>query len=221
MTRPRSIPLKVVVANNRPPEQRPADNTPKLRFSDLLKARKSASQHAETGQVESKKVQALLADQNPEVEETWIEPIEESVKQEEETPADPLDTEWLESLLPTPESMEPTLMAARANAVGKASAITDIQSIPAVARAIAITVTRFCNERSVDESEGWQVRMPLNREVLPDTVMQLAISPYWLQLRFETSDEASRNLLFEHREALTELIGDALNRRRDIAISID
>ena len=219
MTRPRSIPFQKAAVTSRPPEQRPQDAAPKLRFSDLLKARRPS--HG----ADAKGVDSLEGDGDRDEDiplgELPVEAKDESSSEPDRDPSDDLDTEWLDALVPTPESMEPLLEEARVAAAARAKAVADAAPVSPVVGEIAKTVTRFCNERQVDESEGWQVRMPLNRDVLPETVMQLAISPYWLQLRFETADEASRNLLFKHREALTEMIGNSLNRRRDVAISID
>lgn len=86
---------------------------------------------------------------------------------------------------------------------------------------MAQTISQFCNEPSVDVSEGWQVRIPLRPQVLPSTTLLLSVSPCWLQLRFETTDSQSRGLLLGHQEALAQLLDGALKRRRDIAISVD
>ena len=219
MTRPRSIPFQKAAVTSRPAEQRPPEAAPKLRFSDLLKARRPSNG------AEAKGVDPALddehADEDIPVAELPVEAKDESSSEPDRDPADDLDTEWLDALVPTPESMGPLLEESRVAAAARAKAVADAPPVSPVVGEIAKTVARFCNERQVDASEGWQVRMPLNRDVLPETVMQLAISPYWLQLRFETSDDGSRNLLFKHRDALTEMIGNSLNRRRDVAISID
>lgn len=124
------------------------------------------------------------------------------------------EPEWADDLVPSPELLHPLLPGT--SRVARAAAPTH----PVVA-AIAQTISRFCNERAVDDSEGWQVRMPLRPDVLPDTTLALSISSYWLQLRFETTASKSRDLLFAHRDALATVLEESLNRRREVAITID
>ena len=128
---------------------------------------------------------------------------------------DPLD--WVGALSPTPAMLDAML---RAPAVGGVRGIRPADAHPMVA-SVAQTVARFCNEPAVDHSEGWSVRMPLRDDVLPATTLDLTISSCWLQLRFETRSDNARDLLSIHRVALTELLATALNRQRDIAITIE
>lgn len=126
--------------------------------------------------------------------------------------------DWVAALATTP-AMLATLLQGPA-AVDGVRRMGAGEPHPLVA-AIADTVARFCNEPAVDHSEGWNVRMPLRDDVLPSTTLDLSVSSCWLQLRFETSSAAARELLFLHRTALVDLLATALNRQRDIAISID
>ena len=128
---------------------------------------------------------------------------------------DPLD--WVGALAPTPAMLDTLL---RPPAVDRARRVDSAGTHPVVA-SIAGTVARFCNEPAVDHSEGWSVRMPLRDDVLPGTTLDLTISSCWLQLRFETRSDSARDLLFVHRAALTDLLATALNRQRDIAITIE
>lgn len=126
--------------------------------------------------------------------------------------------DWVDALTPTPAMLATMLQApAAVSGVRRRGAG---EPHPLVA-AVADTVARFCNEPAVDHSEGWNVRMPLRDDVLPSTTLDLAVSSCWLQLRFETSSDAARDLLFLHRAALTDLLATALNRQRDIAIAIE
>jgi type III secretion control protein HpaP len=128
---------------------------------------------------------------------------------------DPHD--WVASLAPTPAMIETML---RAPSVSAPRGVRPASAHPMVA-SVAQTVARFCNEPAVDHSEGWSVRMPLRDDVLPETTLDLTISSCWLQLRFETRSDGARDLLSIHRAALTELLAAALNRQRDIAITIE
>ena len=123
--------------------------------------------------------------------------------------------DWVDALAPTPAMIETML---RAPAVACTRRVGTAQAHPLVA-SIAQTVARFCNESAVDNSEGWSVRMPLRDDVLPSTTLDLTVSSCWLQLRFETSSDSARDLLFLHRAALSDLLATALNRQRDIAIT--
>ena len=124
--------------------------------------------------------------------------MEETLGEVEEAPPG-----WLEAVVPHAALLEPVLQ------------------VHPVVSSIAHTVSRFCNERAVSESEGWQVRIPLREDVLAGTTLHLMLSPLWLQVRFETSEQRSRDLLLAHRESLASLLDAALSRRREIAISID
>ena len=126
--------------------------------------------------------------------------------------------DWVDALAPTPAMLAMMLQAP--------AVVSDVRRVgtcelhPLVA-SIAQTVARFCNEPAVDQSEGWSVRMPLREDVLPSTTLDLSVSSCWLQLRFEPSSDAARDLLYLHRAALTDLLTTALNRQRDIVISIE
>jgi type III secretion control protein HpaP len=82
-------------------------------------------------------------------------------------------------------------------------------------------VARFCNDRVVSDSEGWQVQIELRPEVLPATSLSLSISPLWLCLRFAIRDDRSRQLIMAHRQTLADQLEDALVRRREISIGFD
>jgi type III secretion control protein HpaP len=86
---------------------------------------------------------------------------------------------------------------------------------------IAATVTRFCNDSAVRDGDGWQVRIALRPDVLPATTLHLSLSPHWLLLRFESSDERSRHLLSSHRETLEASLDAALVPRRGVSITCD
>jgi len=154
MTRPRSIPFQKAAVTSRPPEQRPQDAAPKLRFSDLLKARRPSNG------AEAKGVDPALddehADEDIPVAELPVEAKDESSSEPDRDPADDLDTEWLDALVPTPESMGPLLEESRVAAAARAKAVADAPPVSPVVGEIAKTVARFCNERQVDASEGWQ-----------------------------------------------------------------
>jgi len=124
------------------------------------------------------------------------------------------DSQWASALMPTPETLDRLL----ADAI---PAVDDRAPPPALLASIAQTIAGFCNERAVDDSEGWTVRMPLRPDVLEDTTLELTISSYWLQLRFLTPSTSTRQLISRHQDALRSLLSGLLNRQRDIAIVTD
>ncbi|AKJ27816.1 type III secretion system protein SctP [Caldimonas brevitalea] len=112
--------------------------------------------------------------------------------------------------------------AADRAASGEVGAATAVQWSRADERRVAYvvdTVARFCNDRAVANSDGWQVSMKLRPDVLPETVLHLGLSPHWLLLRFDIHDEQALALVFSHREQLVERLEAALDRRRDISIT--
>jgi Type III secretion protein (HpaP) len=119
-------------------------------------------------------------------------------------------------ILPAPTPLE----GATATRAVEAVAPVDLQGQQLVAR-VADTIAGFCNERAVSESEGWQVRMALRPDVLPSTTLSLAISPHWLNLRFDIGDPQTRRLVCEHQIELARMLSETLECRREIDITFD
>jgi hypothetical protein len=193
----------------------PADSLRAPSFNDLLRQRRQSSGARPFGErlradAEASSSHAPAADELA----VSAEPEHATAVAREPEPEPHAEPDWADELVPSPELLQPLLHGAAR--VARVAAPTH----PVVA-AIAQTIARFCNESAVDDSEGWQVRMPLRPDVLPDTTLALSVSSYWLQLRFETSDSKARDLLFAHRDALAATLEESLNRRRDVAISID
>ncbi|CRY23561.1 type III secretion system protein SctP [Burkholderia pseudomallei] len=53
-----------------------------------------------------------------------------------------------------------------------------------------------------DASGQWEISLPLDAALLPDTVLHLVLSRFDLRLRFETPDAATRHLLCTHGATL-------------------
>lgn len=90
-----------------------------------------------------------------------------------------------------------------------------------LAQYLAQTVTRFCNDPAVAHGPGWQVRLVLDPEILPDTTLELALSPLWLSLRFASGHARARHLVSSHQHLLQHLLETTLVPRREIAIHLD
>lgn len=86
---------------------------------------------------------------------------------------------------------------------------------------LAQTVGRFCNDPAVAHGTGWQVRLVLDPEILPDTTLELALSPLWLSLRFASDHARARHLVSSHQDLLQQLLENTLVPRREIAIHLD
>lgn len=88
---------------------------------------------------------------------------------------------------------------------------------------VAREVAAFCANRAITRSGNWEVRLPLDPKLLPDTTLYLTLSPLCLQLRFDAQDPSSRQLLLQHshllERELTELL-DAWGEPRQVDITI-
>ena len=76
---------------------------------------------------------------------------------------------------------------------------------------LAREIGAFCGDPSIAEAGNWEVQLPLDQKLLPQTTLYLTLSRFSLQLRFETPDTATRQLLLEH-SALLERELDTLLR---------
>ena len=228
MTRPRRVLFQSLEIHRptRPVAPTPGSAPQKLGFADLLRPRRNPTAVAArrvavpafdgTLKCTPDAVDAPRSEDSASDEEKGGDARHQMADVIAEAPEAP--PPWVRTLIPTPDMLEPLLpAAARAVRLGGSSLE---QAHPLVA-SIALTVSRFCNEPAVDDSEGWRVRIPLRPEVLPDTTLELSVSSWWLQLRFETTDRNARDLLFAHREALARMLEIELRRKREVAISID
>ncbi|WP_175865840.1 type III secretion system protein SctP [Burkholderia cepacia] len=89
---------------------------------------------------------------------------------------------------------------------------------------IAREIAEFCSNRTITRSGSWDICLPLDPAVLPDTTLYLSLSPLCLQLRFDAQDSSSRQLLWQHSRLLDrELTGllDAWGEPRQIEIVIE
>ncbi|MCR4468329.1 MULTISPECIES: type III secretion system protein SctP [unclassified Burkholderia] len=88
---------------------------------------------------------------------------------------------------------------------------------------IAREIAAFCSNRAITRSGNWDVRLPLDQKVLPDTTLYLMLSPLCLQLRFDTQDPSSKQLLLQHSHLLDReltMLLDAWGESRQVEITI-
>lgn len=92
-----------------------------------------------------------------------------------------------------------------------------------LATSLANEVAAFCADPAVSGSGNWDVQMPLDKTILPDTTLYLSLSPFRLSLRFDTSNIETRTLLLHHSTMLEREI-DALLKAwsapRDIELMV-
>ncbi|KVN10747.1 MULTISPECIES: type III secretion system protein SctP [unclassified Burkholderia] len=79
-----------------------------------------------------------------------------------------------------------------------------------VAEALAPEIAALCAD---DASSRWEISLPLDAALLPDTVLHLVLSRFDLRLRFDTPDAATRHLLSTH--------GATLHARLDALLAHD
>lgn len=80
--------------------------------------------------------------------------------------------------------------------------------------------SNFCSSPSVTQSGQWQGRMRMPAAVLPDTVLQLDVSPLHAKLRFETDHAVSRELLSRNINELQEQVKVALDDSREVEVTV-
>lgn len=67
---------------------------------------------------------------------------------------------------------------------------------------LAREIGAFCSERAIADAGNWEVQLPLDQKLLPQTTLYLSLSRFRLQLRFDAPDLAARQLLLDHSSLL-------------------
>ncbi len=113
--------------------------------------------------------------------------------------------------------------AAAAAAAAASAMPVDAAARPVVdaAQYVAQAVSRFCNDPAVSQSDGWQVSLELDADVLRDTKLDVSLSRQWLVLRFRIGDEHTKSVVSQHQVLLEKLLDEAVVPKREISISID
>lgn len=215
MNKQRPVPFRSLTVQRPPVVDRPAPVAAPARsrssFSDMLRRGGGSGASSEARGVRPGAVASLPFEGFDERFDAGADDEDEDAQGDAEQARAPEDEAWA---VPSAETLE-TLLA-------QAVPATNAQRQPPPSiRSLAATIAGFCNERAVSDSEGWNVRIALRPDVVPDTTLDLAVSAHWLQLRFHAGQPASRRLLYEHETSLREQLAHALARSRDIAIDID
>lgn len=92
-----------------------------------------------------------------------------------------------------------------------------------LATSLASEVAAFCADPAVGSAGNWDVQMPLDKTILPDTTLYLSLSPFQLSLRFDTSSIETKTLLLQHSTMLEREIDSLLkawSAPRDIELMV-
>ncbi|WP_429496230.1 type III secretion system protein SctP [Paraburkholderia youngii] len=88
---------------------------------------------------------------------------------------------------------------------------------------LARDVATFCVDPAISDAGSWEVRIPLDARILPDTTLYLSLSRFWLSLRFDARSIETRQLLFDHSAMLEREVGallDAWATPRNIELTV-
>ncbi|MET3553173.1 type III secretion system protein SctP [Burkholderia sp. 567] len=86
---------------------------------------------------------------------------------------------------------------------------------------IVAEVSDFCANPIVVESGDWQLTIPIDPALLPGCTLNLALSHFQLTLRFDTTDERSRELISQHATTLRESLEEVMQSRFDGTRSVE
>ncbi|MCF7697517.1 type III secretion system protein SctP [Mycetohabitans sp. B2] len=76
---------------------------------------------------------------------------------------------------------------------------------------LAQEIAAFCGDRSINETGVWDAQLPLDADLLQDTTLNLTLSYSTLSLRFDTSDDETRQLLLTHASMLERELGTLMH----------
>lgn len=76
----------------------------------------------------------------------------------------------------------------------------------------------FARAPGVVESGDWQARLPMPDTVLPETVLEMQVTPLHAKLRFETDNKVSRGVLHRYATSLQLQVKAALDDARVVEV---
>jgi type III secretion control protein HpaP len=83
---------------------------------------------------------------------------------------------------------------------------------------LAERIANFCSSPTVQGGGTWEVAIVLNPAILPETSLQLKLSPFRLSLRFECSNARANDLICLNTDALQRRLRSRLGASLDIDI---
>lgn len=78
----------------------------------------------------------------------------------------------------------------------------------------------FARSPGVVESGNWQARLDMPDTVLPETILEMQVTPSHAKLRFETEHQVSRAVLFRYAEGLQLQVKAALDDARVVEVML-
>ena len=78
----------------------------------------------------------------------------------------------------------------------------------------------FCRAPGVSDTGNWQARLPMPVTVLPETVLDINLSPVHARLHFETEHPVSRALLQRWIDTLRSQVREALEDTREVEVAL-
>jgi len=78
----------------------------------------------------------------------------------------------------------------------------------------------FCRMPSVEESGNWHARLKMPQVVMPDTMLDVSLSPLHIRLRFETNHRVSKELLSRNSDRLQAQVIAALEDSREVEVIV-
>lgn len=131
-----------------------------------------------------------------------------------------------------PRLVESIVAAYGASALGRhgtpAAAVSAVsapanatQDVPRLVESIVSQVADFCSNPAVLARGSWHITIPIDPALLPACTLSLALSHFDLTLRFDTTDERSRQLILKHAATLRESLEQVMQTRFDAPRSIE
>ena len=119
-----------------------------------------------------------------------------------------------------PKSVDPNNSRSEEAALGEhiVRACTQAAHGEVLAQHLADRIARFCSMSGASDDASWEVTLPMNPVVLPDTLLHLELSPSRIAIRFETSSPRSARLIYDNTDTLRTGLSDALRRQIEIHV---
>jgi type III secretion control protein HpaP len=83
---------------------------------------------------------------------------------------------------------------------------------------LAAVVAQFCNSPSICTGGMWELQVDINPKILAETQLRLQLSSFRLSLRFETSDQRSKLLIYENSKELSSRLDALLQGKIDVEV---
>lgn len=108
-----------------------------------------------------------------------------------------------------------------ASVAAVAAPACNAQDMQRLVESIVAQVSEFCSNPAVLERGDWHITIPIDPALLPGCTLTLVLSRFDLTLRFDTSEERSRQLIFQHANTLRENLDQVMQTCFDGARGIE